>query len=228
MTASPAPPSDGLVEAVLGMSTGLRDDFTPEQRRTVGTTTPTTPTAWAHGHLRGLLCAAATVRRARVAEQHGPKTAKRRSREYRMDGRSTGTDRGERPVGRRTILSGSTFEEEIGYARAVVVGDRVFVSGTTGFDYATMTISPDVVAQVEQALRNVEAALVEAGCGFGDVVRVRYLLPDPGDFEACWPALRAAFGEVRPAATMQVCGLSDPRMRFEIEVDAVMRTGARP
>lgn len=123
---------------------------------------------------------------------------------------------------RRAILSGSSFEEQIGYARAVVHGDRVYVSGTTGFDYATMTIAGDVVAQAEQALRNVEAALAEAGCTLADVVRVRYLLPDRADFEACWPVLRRHFGDVRPAATMQVCGLADPRMRFEVEVDAVI------
>ena len=123
-------------------------------------------------------------------------------------------------VERRAILSGSTFEEQIGYARAVVDGDRVHVSGTTGFDYATMTIADDVVTQVEQCLRNVGTALAAAGCTFADVVRVRYLLPDRDDFEPCWPALRQCFGEVRPAATMLVCGLSDPRMRVEIEVDA--------
>jgi len=121
---------------------------------------------------------------------------------------------------RRTILSGSTFEEQIGYARAVVVGDEVLVSGTTGFDYATMTIAEDVVAQTEQCLRTIEAALVEAGCTLADVVRVRYLLPDAADFEACWPTLRRTFGQVRPAATMMVVGLIDPRVRIEIEVDA--------
>ena len=121
---------------------------------------------------------------------------------------------------RRAILSGSTFEEQIGYARAVVDGDWVHVSGTTGFDYATMTISDDVAEQARQCLRNIEAALAEAGCTFADVVRVRYLLPDREDFEPCWPLLRAAFGEVRPAATMQVCGLSDLRMKIEIEVEA--------
>jgi enamine deaminase RidA (YjgF/YER057c/UK114 family) len=121
---------------------------------------------------------------------------------------------------RRAILSGSTFEEQIGYARAVVDGDWVHVSGTTGFDYATMTISDDVAEQARQCLRNIEAALAEAGCTFADVVRVRYLLPDREDFEPCWPLLRACFGEVRPAATMQVCGLSDPRMKIEIEVEA--------
>ncbi len=124
---------------------------------------------------------------------------------------------------RRLISSGSSFEEQIGYSRAVVDGDWVHVSGTTGFDYATMTVSDDVVEQVEQALANVGAALAEAGCSFADVVRVRYLLPLAGDFEACWPILRRHFGEVRPAATMQECGLSDPRMRFEIEVTARRR-----
>ncbi|GAA0508499.1 hypothetical protein Ade02nite_61880 [Paractinoplanes deccanensis] len=120
----------------------------------------------------------------------------------------------------RRIFSGSSFEEEIGYARAVVDGDRVHVSGTTGFDYATMTIPDGVVEQAEQCLRNIGAALAEAGCSFADVVRVRYLLPNRDDFEPCWPVLRKYFGEVRPAATMQVCGLADPRMLIEIEVDA--------
>jgi enamine deaminase RidA (YjgF/YER057c/UK114 family)/N-acetylglutamate synthase-like GNAT family acetyltransferase len=121
---------------------------------------------------------------------------------------------------RRAILSGSVFEEEIGYARAVVDGDRVHVSGTTGFDYASMTISDDVVEQAVQCLRTIGAALAEAGCTFEDVVRVRYLLPAREDFEPCWPVLRKTFGQVRPAATMMVCGLADPRMRIEIEVDA--------
>jgi enamine deaminase RidA (YjgF/YER057c/UK114 family) len=124
---------------------------------------------------------------------------------------------------RRVILSGSTFEEEIGYARAVVQDGWVHVSGTTGFDFATMTIPDGVVAQAEQCLRNIAAALAEAGCTFDDVVRVRYLLPDRADFEPCWPLLRRAFGTARPAATMQVCGLADPRMLIEIEVDARRR-----
>ncbi|MFD3505799.1 RidA family protein [Streptomyces sp. NPDC058678] len=121
---------------------------------------------------------------------------------------------------RRSILSGSTFEERIGYARAVVDGDWVHASGTTGFDYATMTISDDAVEQAEQCLRNIEAALAEAKCTFADVVRVRYLLPDGGDFEPCWPVLRRTFGQARPAATMLMCGLADPRMKIEIEVYA--------
>jgi enamine deaminase RidA (YjgF/YER057c/UK114 family) len=121
---------------------------------------------------------------------------------------------------RRTILSGSTFEDQIGYARAVVDGDRVHISGTTGFDYSTMTLPDDVVEQAEQCLRNIGWALAEAGCSFADVVRVRYLFPNRDDFEPCWPVLRRYFAEVRPAATMFVAGLADPRMKIEIEVDA--------
>ena len=121
---------------------------------------------------------------------------------------------------RRLISSGSTFEREIGYSRAVVDGEWVFVSGTTGFDYATMTISDDVEQQAEQCLRNIEAALREAGATMGDVLRVHYLLPDAADFPRCWPVLKRWFGEIRPAATMMAVGLVDPRMRIEIEVTA--------
>jgi enamine deaminase RidA (YjgF/YER057c/UK114 family) len=110
----------------------------------------------------------------------------------------------------------------------VVDGDWVHVSGTTGFDYATMTISGDVVEQATQALANIAAALAEAGCSLADVVRVRYLLPDRDDFEPCWPLLRGCFGEARPAATMMVCGLSDPRMRIEVEADARIQAAAGP
>jgi enamine deaminase RidA (YjgF/YER057c/UK114 family) len=127
---------------------------------------------------------------------------------------------------RRLISSGSSFEAEIGYSRAVVDGDWVHVAGTTGFDYTDMTISDDVVVQAEQCLANVGAALEEAGCSFADVVRVRYLLPDRADFEPCWPALRRCFGDARPAATMLVCGLLDPRVRIEIEVTARRRSGS--
>ena len=121
---------------------------------------------------------------------------------------------------RRLISSGSSFEADIGYSRAVVDGDWIFVSGTTGFDYATMTIKPDVVSQCEQAMRNVEAALKEAGSAMSDIVRVHYLLPRREDFEPCWPVLKRYLGSVRPAATMIQAGLSDPRMLFEIEVTA--------
>jgi enamine deaminase RidA (YjgF/YER057c/UK114 family) len=121
------------------------------------------------------------------------------------------------------ISSGSTFEAEIGYSRAVVVDDWVFVSGTTGFDYASMTLSEDLLEQTRKALANIAAALGEAGASFADVVRVTYVLPDASRFEECWPALREAFGASRPAAMMISAGLSDPRMLIEIEVTALMR-----
>ncbi len=121
---------------------------------------------------------------------------------------------------RRLISSGSTFEADIGYSRAVVDEPWVFVSGTTGFDYRTMTISDDVAEQAEQTLRNIAEALAEAGSSFADVVRVHYILPNAADFPACWPALRRAFGDVRPAATMIEAGLAEPRMKIEIEVTA--------
>ena len=124
---------------------------------------------------------------------------------------------------RRLVSSGSTFEKEIGYSRAVVDGEWIFVSGTTGFDYAAMTIADGVEAQAEQCLRNIEAALGQAGAAMADVVRVRYFLPDAADFAPCWPVLRRYFGESRPAATMLVAGLLDPRMRIEIEVTARKR-----
>jgi enamine deaminase RidA (YjgF/YER057c/UK114 family) len=124
---------------------------------------------------------------------------------------------------RRLISSGSTFEADIGYSRAVVDGDWVFVSGTTGFDYATMTIEPGVEAQAEQAFRNIAAALAEAEASMADVVRVQYIVPDRADFPPCWPVLRRWLGEVRPAATMLQAGLADPRMRIEIEVTARRR-----
>jgi enamine deaminase RidA (YjgF/YER057c/UK114 family) len=126
---------------------------------------------------------------------------------------------------RRLISSGSSFEKSIGYSRAVVDGDWVFVSGTTGFDYATMTISDDVVAQCEQALKNIETALAQAGCGFRDVVRVHYLMTSAADFERCWPAMGKAFGGVRPSCTAMVVGLVDPRMKIEIEVTALKGKG---
>ena len=113
---------------------------------------------------------------------------------------------------RQLISSGSTFEAEIGYSRAVVAGDWVFVSGTTGFDYSTMTIAGGVGEQAEQCLENIEVALRQAGASLADVVRVTYILPKAAEFEQCWPALRKCFGEVRPAATMLCAGLADPRM----------------
>jgi enamine deaminase RidA (YjgF/YER057c/UK114 family) len=122
---------------------------------------------------------------------------------------------------RMLISSGSTFEVEIGYSRAVAQGDWVFVSGTTGFNYSSMTISDDLVEQTEQCLRNIEAALAKAQANLRDVVRVRYVLPNGSDFPKCWPVLRKYFGDVRPAAMMICAGLSDPRMQIEIEVTAL-------
>jgi enamine deaminase RidA (YjgF/YER057c/UK114 family) len=126
-------------------------------------------------------------------------------------------------VSRRLISSGSPFEAQIGYSRAVVEDGWVFVAGTTGFDYATMEIAEDVAAQAEQTFRNIDTALREAGAGMADVVRVRYLLPDAALWEACWPVTRKWLGEARPAATMMVAGLQDPRMKIEIEVTARLR-----
>ncbi len=121
---------------------------------------------------------------------------------------------------RKTIGSGSTFEALAGYSRAMVDGIYVHVSGTTGFDYARMTIDPDVVEQTHQCMRNIADALRQAGCGLDEVVRVRYLLTDAADFERLAPVFGAYFARARPAATAQVCGLIDPRMRIEIEVTA--------
>lgn len=126
-------------------------------------------------------------------------------------------------MARRLISSGSRFEAEIGYSRAVVDGDWIFVSGTTGFDYTTMAIADDVATQCAQTLRNIEAALAQADSSLADVVRVHYILPNAADFPACWPVLRERFETIRPAATMFVAGLADPRMRIEIEVTAKRR-----
>lgn len=128
---------------------------------------------------------------------------------------------------RRLISSGSRFEADIGYSRALVAGDWVFVSGTTGFDYTAMTIVDDVAGQCEQAMRNIDDALREAGAAMADVVRVHYYLPDGDDFPACWPVLQRWLGQVRPAATMLVSGLADPRMKIEIEVTALKREATR-
>ena len=126
-------------------------------------------------------------------------------------------------MNRQLISSGSPFEQQIGYSRAVVAGDWIFVSGTTGFDYSNMTIAEDVVAQARQCFKNIDAALQQAGASLQDVVRVNYVLPNAADFEPCWPVLREYFGEVRPAAMMISAGLLDARMKIEIEVTALKR-----
>ena len=124
-------------------------------------------------------------------------------------------------MARKLISSGSIFEEKVGYSRAVVQGDWVFVAGTTRFDYSNMTISDDVAMQTEQCLLNIQSALKEANAELRDVVRVTYILPNKADFEACWPVLRKYFGEIKPAATMLEAGLADERMKIEVEVTAI-------
>ena len=126
---------------------------------------------------------------------------------------------------RKHISQGSLFEQKIGYSRAVVDGDMVYIAGTTGFDYASMTIADDVTQQAEQCLRNIGWALAQAGSSFDDVVRVRYILPDAADFEPCWPVLKKYFGKAAPAATMFQAGLHDARMKIEIEVTARKNQG---
>ena len=128
---------------------------------------------------------------------------------------------------RRLISSGSPFEAQAGYSRAVVDGEWIFVAGTTGFDYAQMTIAEDPAEQARQALRNIERALAEAGAKLADVVRVRYYLPDLADWPAIVPVLGEAFAAIRPAATAIVCGLVDPRMKIEIEVTARLASASQ-
>ena len=125
---------------------------------------------------------------------------------------------------RKLISSGSRFEDEVGYSRAVVDGDFIFVAGCTGYDYATMTIEDDVVAQCTQVFRNIEHALAEADATLADVVRANFIVSDRAHWPACWPVIRAHFGDVRPASTMIVAGLADERMRIEIEVTAKRRS----
>lgn len=121
---------------------------------------------------------------------------------------------------RRRISSGSSFEAIGGYSRAVVDGDTVYVAGTTGFDYASMRIDDDPLAQCHQCFRNIAAALAEADCTLDDVVRVRYYLTDVQLFARLAPVFGEYFARARPAATAIVCGLVDPRMKLEIEVTA--------
>ena len=127
---------------------------------------------------------------------------------------------------RKLISTGSPFEAQIGYSRAVVNGDWIFVSGTTGYDYATMSIADDIEAQTEQCMKNIQMALAQADATLADVVRVTYILPNGSEFPKCWPVLREYLGTVRPAATMLSAGLLDPRMKIEIEVTAMRGASA--
>ena len=123
-------------------------------------------------------------------------------------------------MARKLINSGSTFEELVGYSRAVVDREWIFVSGTTGFDYETMSISEGLLEQTEQCLKNIESTLRQADATIKDVVQVLYILANASEFEQCWPVLRRCFGDVRPAATMISAGLADPRIKIEIQVTA--------
>ena len=126
---------------------------------------------------------------------------------------------------RRLISSGSRFEEEIGYSRAVVDGDHVWVSGTTGYDYAAMTIADDVVAQAGQCFENIAAALAQAGASLDDVVRVLFIVPRREDWEPCWPVVKRYLGKAKPASTLIHAGLQTDAMRIEIEVTARLPKG---
>jgi enamine deaminase RidA (YjgF/YER057c/UK114 family) len=129
-------------------------------------------------------------------------------------------------MNRKLISSGSVFEQEVAYSRAVVDGDYVFISGTTGFNYQDMSISDDVIEQAEQCFRNIEQALAEAGSSLSQIVRVHYIFPRREDFKPCWPVLKKYLGDVRPAATLIIAGLLEERMKLEIEVTA--RVGPEP
>ena len=122
--------------------------------------------------------------------------------------------------GVRHISWGSSFEALAGYSRAVVDGDWIHVSGTTGFDYSDMSIVDDAVQQTHQCFRNISAALAQAGTSLDDVIRVRYLLSDASIFDRVAPIFGHYFARARPAATAMVVGLIDPRMKIEIEVTA--------
>lgn len=124
---------------------------------------------------------------------------------------------------RRLISSGSPYEKEAGYSRAVADGDWCFVSGTTGYDYATMQMPESVEDQTRNCLATIEGALREAGFEMADVVRARYHITDAAYVERVFPVLGEVFGDIRPAATMTVCGLNRPEMKIEIEVTALRR-----
>lgn len=125
----------------------------------------------------------------------------------------------------RHISSGSPFEAKIGYSRAVVDGDMVYVSGTTGYDYATMTMPDDAAAQARNALGTIARALEEAGASLRDTLRVRYYITDMAWYDALVAVAGETFGDIRPAATMVVCGLTTPEMKLEIEVTARIGAG---
>jgi enamine deaminase RidA (YjgF/YER057c/UK114 family) len=122
---------------------------------------------------------------------------------------------------RQLINSGSIFEEQVSFSRAVVVGQMVFISGCTGYDYATNIISDDIVEQTEQTFKNIENALTKANASFKDVVRVQYILKDTDEWERCWPIFKKYFGEIKPACTVICAKLTGEKLKIEIEVTAI-------
>ena len=126
-------------------------------------------------------------------------------------------------TGRRLISTGSPFEKTAGYSRAVVCGDWCFVSGTTGYDYATMSMPDDIETQTRNTLATIDAALAEAGFARADIVRAQYTVTDAAHADRVFPILGDYFDGIRPAATMVVAGLIRPEMKIEIEVTAFRR-----
>jgi enamine deaminase RidA (YjgF/YER057c/UK114 family) len=122
---------------------------------------------------------------------------------------------------RKLISTGSVFEKEVAFSRAVVVDKTVYVSGCTGYNYNTTTISDDIIEQTEQAFKNIEYALSQAGATFKDVVRVHYILADPNEFEKCWPTIRKYFESIKPACKVFCAKLTSEKIKIEIEVTAV-------
>ena len=126
---------------------------------------------------------------------------------------------------RRLISTGSPFEKTAGYSRAVIEGDFAFVAGTTGYDYATMTMPSDVTSQARNCFRTIEAALAEGGFAMTDIVRAVYYITDVKDADALFAVCGEVLGNIRPAATLLVvAGLYKPEMKVEIEVTAKLRT----
>lgn len=126
---------------------------------------------------------------------------------------------------RRLISTGSPFEKTAGYSRAVVDGDFVFVAGTTGYDYSTMTLPADVTSQTRNCFKTIAATLDDAGFDMADIVRATYYITNSGDADAVFAVCGEHLGDIRPAATLLiVAGLLKPEMKIEIEVTAKRRS----
>ena len=123
-------------------------------------------------------------------------------------------------MSKKHVSTGSPFEERIGYSRAVVVDGWAFVAGTTGYDYANMTMPDRIEDQCSNALLTIAEALSQVGASLDDVVRVRYIVPDASEWPSCWPITSTAFATAKPAATMLSAALQEPEMKIEIEVTA--------